>query len=57
MNDDFEATFVVDLAPSEVWETLTNRTIEPDKGEVHYVLPGFPSSIGAMSSSAALTTW
>ena len=44
MKDDFEATFVVDLAPEEVWETLTERTLEgatPD--EVHYVLPGFPS--------------
>jgi hypothetical protein len=46
MKDDFEATFVVDLAPEEVWETLVSRTIEADsgtEGEVHYVLPGFPS--------------
>jgi hypothetical protein len=46
MKDDFEATFVVDLAPAEVWETLTRRTLERDAaqgGEVHYVLPGFPS--------------
>ena len=46
MKDDFEATFVVDLAPDEVWETLTRRTLQADPGseaEVHYVLPGFPS--------------
>jgi hypothetical protein len=46
MKDDFEATFVVDLAPDEVWETLTGRTLEGDaggEGETHYVLPGFPS--------------
>lgn len=46
MKDDFEATFVVDLAPDVVWETLTQRTLEADPdsgGEVHYVLPGFPS--------------
>ena len=46
MKDDFEATFVVDLAPREVWEALTQRTLDKstDAGdEVHYVLPGFPS--------------
>jgi len=46
MKDDFEATFVVDLAPDDVWETLTTRTLEADpgsEGAVHYVLPGFPS--------------
>ncbi len=46
MKDDFEATFVVDLAPDEVWETLTRRTLQAEPGseaEVHYVLPGFPS--------------
>jgi uncharacterized protein YndB with AHSA1/START domain len=46
MKDDFEATFVVDLAPADVWETLVTRTLEGDpgsEGEVHYVLPGFPS--------------
>ena len=46
MKDDFETTFVVDLAPADVWETLTTRTLEADAagdGEVHYVLPGFPS--------------
>jgi hypothetical protein len=45
-DDEFEATFVVDLAPVEVWETLTARTLEASAegdGEVHYVLPGFPS--------------
>jgi hypothetical protein len=42
MKDDFEATFVVDLAPSEVWQALTRRTLEED-GALHYVLPGFPS--------------
>lgn len=46
MKDDFEATFVVDLAADEVWEALTRRTVEAgDEGDeaVHYVLPGFPS--------------
>ena len=44
MKDDFEATFVVDLAPDEVWETLTTRTVQAETGgDVHYVLPGFPS--------------
>ena len=44
MKDDFEATFVVDLVPDEVWETLTTRTVQAETGgDVHYVLPGFPS--------------
>jgi hypothetical protein len=46
MKDDFEATFVVDLAPDDVWQTLTSRTLKGDpgsEGDVHYVLPGFPS--------------
>lgn len=44
MKDDFEATFVVDLAPAEVWESLTTRTVKSEAdGEAHYVLPGFPS--------------
>jgi hypothetical protein len=42
MKDDFEATFVVELAPREVWEAITQRVIEAD-GAPHYVLPGFPS--------------
>ena len=42
MADDFEKTFVVQLAPPEVWTRLVERTIEAD-GVVHYVLPGFPS--------------
>lgn len=45
MKDDFEATFVVDLAADEVWDALTRRTVEGDGGseDVHYVLAGFPS--------------
>ena len=46
MKDDFEATFVVDLAPAQIWETLTAMVLEQDAdadGDVHYVLPGFPS--------------
>jgi hypothetical protein len=46
MKDEFEATFVVDLAPEAVWETLTACTLEMEpgsEGEVHYVLPGFSS--------------
>jgi len=45
MKDDFEATFVVELAPEEVWEALTRRTVAGDGEDdaKHYVLPGFPS--------------
>jgi uncharacterized protein YndB with AHSA1/START domain len=44
MKDDFEATFVVEIAPDEVWQALTERTIAgDDDGEKLYVLPGFPS--------------
>lgn len=42
MKDDFEATFVVEIAPEEVWRALTERTLE-GAAELHYVLPGFPS--------------
>jgi len=42
--DDFEATFVVEIAPAEVWKALTRRVVEAD-GEPHYVLPGFPSLV------------
>ncbi len=45
-DDDFEATFVVDLVPAEVWKILTTRTLdagESNDGKVHYVLPGFSS--------------
>ena len=44
MKDDFEATFVVELDAEAVWEALTERTVPGETpGEVHYVLPGFPS--------------
>ena len=45
MKDDFEATFVVEMAKDDVWEALTRQTVEADDGgsDVHYVLPGFPS--------------
>ena len=45
MKDAFEATLIVDLAPAEVWQALTRRTIGRDgnDSEKHYVLPGFPS--------------
>jgi hypothetical protein len=58
MRDDFEATFVVDLAPAEVWEALTRRTLEGDpgsEGEVHYVLPGFPSFAALPLAGASCT--
>lgn len=46
MKDDFEMTFVVELAPDTVWERLTERTIDGETaGEVHYVLAGFPSLV------------
>ena len=46
MEDGFEATFVVELGPDEVFETLTSRRAEREaepESAVHYVLPGFPS--------------
>jgi hypothetical protein len=59
MKDDFEATFVVDLAPDEVWEALTRRTVDGDdatSGEKHYVLPGFPSFPPLSVVGASCTT-
>lgn len=44
MKDDFEESFVVAMAPDAVWQALTERTVDADgDGELHYVLPGFPS--------------
>lgn len=44
MSDDFETTFIVELAPAEVWESLTRRRAERgEDGATHHVLPGFPS--------------
>lgn len=46
MSDDkdaFRTSFVVELAPQEVWEALTRRTVPSEDGALHYVLPGFPS--------------
>lgn len=44
MKDVFEETFVVDPAPAEVWKALTTRTITCGaSGDLHYVLPAFPS--------------
>lgn len=45
MKDDFEATFVVDLAPEEIWQALTRRTLdgEAEDDAKHYVLAGFES--------------
>ena len=59
MKDDFEATFVVELAPAEVWEALTRRTVGGDADAepgVHYVLPGFPSmtAIGVPGASCTV---
>ena len=54
MKDEFEATFVVELGPAAVWEALTRRTVEGEtEGDVHYVLPGFPSLVplGIMGAS------
>ena len=42
MTDEFEKTFVVEIAPADVWQRLIERTMTVD-GETHYVLPGFPS--------------
>jgi uncharacterized protein YndB with AHSA1/START domain len=58
MKDDFEATFVVDLAPDDVWQAITSRAL-PAEGEgdndVHYVLPGFPSFERLPMSGASCT--
>ncbi len=44
MSDDFEATFIVELAPKAVWDALTRRTVRKEGADVaHYVLAGFPS--------------
>jgi len=47
VSDDFETTFVVEAAPAEVWQALTERTLPAAEGDspdqLHYVLPGFPS--------------
>lgn len=45
MKDDFETTFVVELAPREVWEAIARCAAEAGaqaEGE-RYVLPGWPS--------------
>lgn len=58
MKDGFEATFVVDLMPDEVWDALTRRTAPGDSdgaGEVHYVLPGFPSFTSLPAEGARCT--
>jgi len=48
-NEDYEATFIVELAPEEDWESLTHRVLEASsagdpEGVKRYVLPGFPAS-------------
>ncbi len=43
MKDEFKVTFVVELAPKEVWEAITQRTHTDESGGLHYILPGFPS--------------
>ena len=43
MKDEFEATFVVEVAPDAVFEALAKRTLDGDDGGAHPVLPGFPS--------------
>lgn len=58
MSDDYEATFVVELAPAEVWQALTRRTVEgasDAQGETHYVLPGFPSFVALDVPGASCT--
>lgn len=58
MKDGFEATFIVDLAPEEIWEALTSRTAGGESGsgeEVHYVLPGFPSFAPQTPAGACCT--
>ncbi len=46
MKDEFEATFVVEMAPGAVWKALTERTLPGEGGaDVRYVLAGFPSLV------------
>jgi len=58
MSDDYEATFVVELAPTKVWEALTRRTVEASsgaEGETHFVLAGFPSFVALDVPGASCT--
>ena len=58
MKDGFEETFVVELAADAVWETIASRTTQRDAdadGDVHYVLPGFPSFVPQKVSGASGT--
>ena len=54
MHDDFEATFVVEIAPRDVWQRLIERTLDVD-GEIHYVIPGFPSMQALPIAGASAT--
>ncbi len=55
MSDDFEATFVVDLAPPAVWRALTERIASSDDDATHLVIAGFPSFPPAPLPGAACT--
>jgi len=56
MQDEFKATFVVELTTDAVWEALTERTVDGDEpGELHYVLPGFPSLVPLGVAGASCT--
>ena len=58
MKDDYQTTFVVDLAPDEVWDALTRRVLEEEPGadgKKHYVLPGFPSFVSRKDAGSSCT--
>jgi hypothetical protein len=60
MTDDFEVTFVVEIAPDKVWQVLSERVSKQsrgkDKDKKHYVLPGFPAFGDGADGSGALCT-
>ena len=58
MADDYETTFTLELAPTEIWEALTRRMVDRDgegAEEKHYVLPGFPSFVPQEGDGASCT--
>lgn len=61
MKDEFEVSFVVEIAPDEVWQVLSERVSKEvssgeGKDEKHYVLPGFPAFGESADGSGARCT-
>lgn len=58
MQDDYETTFIVELATAEVWEALTRQPLHAEgeaAEEKHYVLPGFPSFVPRKETGSSCT--